>query len=160
MAAYLISSAEARWVEINGTCAQALRPRQESWWREGLIEHRTVEGVEEFERPRFIGADDHPIGIEAIVQRRTLSQKLGVGCDREMAVGSLVMMLRVGFAEDGFHPVSAADRHGGLVHHDGETAIEMFSDTLGGRSEVREIRATAGQGRGTDGNEDHIGLGD
>src|SRR5580692_1810498 len=70
------------------------------------------------------------------------------------------MILLVEFAKDGFHPASASDGYGGLVHHDGEIAIEIFANTLRRRSEVGEIRATARQGRGTDRNENYICHGD
>ena len=73
-----------------------------------------------------------------------------------MSIGFLAMMLFIGFANDGIHPIAAADRHGGLVHHHGKIACVVLANSSSGCRHMPQIRAAIRGWRRSHGDENHI----
>ena len=120
LAAYLINSAEARSVETSGTAPIEFRAWQISRRRKRLVENRPVQRIQHLERSRLVCADHDPVRIEAVVERRPFAQEFRVRSHCKVDRFLPIRALFTGVPQQRSHPVSAADRHGRLVHHDGK----------------------------------------
>ena len=125
--------------------------------RDARGDDRAVEvGLVEVEQQRSravgIGADDDPVRLQEVADRRALAEEFRIA-------GDIELMLRSGQAPDrGVDPVSGPGGNGALLH-DQLVAVQLLRDGTGDFLDLGEVGPSIGSGRGAHAEEDDIGRG-
>ena len=97
---------------------------------------RIVERLEQFRRSGIAGADENPVRLHEVVDRRPLLEKLRVGDHVELCGDVAFVQYRLNLR---LHPVSGAHGHGRLDHHDAVLA-QMRADGPCSRQNMLQVR--------------------
>ncbi len=101
--------------------------------REGVVER-----LEQLGGARIVGADDDPVRLHEVRDRRAFLEELGIRHDVELEFRTAPPERLLDALA---HLVGRPDRHGRLVDHDAKV-VHMPPDRLSHRKHVREIRRT------------------